>query len=252
MSDADTTEAPKRPPAAGPFEARLVSSRGLSPGVRELVFERTDDEPLDFLPGQWVNLIVAHEGEQVKRAYSIASAPNGTSRFELAVTKVEGGKASRALHHVNIGDVLRAIGPSGLFTRRAMDPSAALFVGTGTGVTPLRSMIRAALGAGSTAPLWLLLGVRHEEDILYRDELEKLSADHPSFKHFVTLSKPGPTWTGRHGYVQDHITELWKSLGEEAATIFVCGLDRMVKSVRDLARGELALGRKQVQQERYD
>ena len=252
MSDADIPEAPRRPPAAQPFEARLISTRALSPGVKELVFERTDGRPLDFLPGQWVNVLIPHEGEELKRAYSIASAPNGTNRFELAITRVEGGRASRALHHVEVGDSLRAIGPSGLFTRAASDPGSGLFVGTGTGITPFRSMIRAAIDSGSRAKLWLLLGVRREEDILYRDELEELAARSPSFQLFVTLSRPGPTWTGRRGYVQEHVPELWQGLGDPTGQVFIYGLDRMVKSVRDLARGDLAIGRKQVQQERYD
>src|SRR6478752_5583533 len=145
-----------------PFEARLVTTERLTPSVRELVFERADGAPFQFDPGQWVNLVLPLPDGEIKRAYSIASAPEeGSLRFEIAVTRVTGGPGSQYLAE------LRAIGPQGLFTRQPVEALPSLFVGTGTGVTPLRSMLRAALAAGAREPLWLLFGARHEEDVLY-------------------------------------------------------------------------------------
>jgi ferredoxin-NADP reductase len=242
---------------AEPFEARLVAARTLSPSVRELVFERADERPFHFEPGQWVNLVLPLPGGEVKRAYSIASSPaDGARRFELAITRVSGGAGSQFLHELPEGATLRAIGPHGLFTRRADEPAPSLFIGTGTGVTPLRSMLRAALAAGSSAPLWLLFGARHEADVLYRDELEALTRAHPNVRYEITLSRPDPTWTGRSGYVQAHLPELVRALGElghaEAPRAYVCGLDRMVSSVRDHLRTELGFERRRVHTERYD
>jgi CDP-4-dehydro-6-deoxyglucose reductase len=234
------------------FDVRLDRARMISPSVRELVFARTDGRPVDFMPGQWVNLMLPHEGGELKRAYSIASAPRGDSSFEIAVTRVIGGPGSERLHAMPAGAEVRAVGPSGLFTREAADPSPALFVGTGTGVTPLRSMMAAALAASSGAPLWLLFGVRHEEEILYREELERWQAERPNVRVFVTLSRPGPGWTGRTGYVQTHLPALWAELGRADAHVYICGLERMVKAVRDLCRKELGIDRKHVHQERYD
>jgi len=234
------------------FAVRLERARMLSPSVRELVFERVDGRPVDFVPGQWLNLMLPHEGAELKRAYSIASPPSHGSSFEIAVTRVIGGPASEALHAMEPGTGLRAIGPSGLFTREASADTPALFVGTGTGVTPLRSMIAAAVAAGATVPLWLLFGVRHEGEILYRDELDAWQAAHPNVRVVVTLSRPEPGWTGRAGYVQAHLPALLSDLGRPDAHVYVCGLERMVKTVRDLCRKELGIDRKHVHQERYD
>jgi len=242
----------KRPPRAEPFSARLVAARALTPSVREMTFERTDDRALDFAPGQWVSLMIPQESGDLRRSYSIASAPGKTGRFDIAVTHVAAGPGSSSLHAMEVGTTLQAIGPSGLFTRDELDPAASLFVGTGTGITPFRSMIRAAFDAGSEPRLRLLIGVRREEDILYRAELEELSANHPSLDLFITLSQPPAGWNGRTGYVQNHLPELWQGLGDPSAQLYVCGLDRMVKTVRELARGDLGLDRKQVHQERYD
>lgn len=240
-----------------PFDARLVTTQRLTPSVRELVFERADGAPFEFDPGQWVNLVFPLPEGEIKRAYSIASAPvAGSPRFSLAVTQVEGGPGSQYLHRMSEGETLRAIGPQGLFTRGKDAALPSLFIATGTGVTPFRSMIQAALTAGDTAPLWLLFGARHEADILYRDELSRWAAEHPHLRYEITLSRPTSGWTGRHGHVQAHASELVRDLralgGGADPHAYICGLDRMVSSVKDLLRNELALPRKHVHTERYD
>lgn len=237
------------------FETRVESSFDLAPSVRGLVLSRADGAPLTFDPGQWVNLVLPLPGGEIRRAYSIASPPLNSPRFELAVTRVTDGPGSGYLCDIEPGTVLKAIGPQGFFTRKPDDPSPALFVGTGTGITPLRSMIRAALDAGTTVPLWLLFGVRREEDLLYRDELEELARKHPNLALHFTLSQPDERWTGRRGYVQLHLPELvaqLSALGQGEPHVYVCGLEKMVKSVRNLARKELGLPRERVHSERYD
>lgn len=238
------------------FEVRLVSATMIAPMVRQLVLERVDGQPIDHDPGQWVNLVLPlPEGER-RRAYSIASAPDGSSRFEIAVTRVPCGTGSIYLHDLPEGSVLSAIGPHGLFTRASEDPSPSLFVGTGTGVTPLRAMMQAALTKGSSAPLWLLFGARFEEDILYRAEMEAFVRAHPHVRYEITLSRPGEGWEGKSGYVQAHVPALLRELEAAGAPVaphvYVCGLERMVKAVRELCRHELGVDRKHVHSERYD
>ena len=80
------------------FQVRLVETRDLSPWVKHLVFERTDGPPIVFAPGQWFNLFAARGTEELKRAYSIASAPDGSARIDLTVTRVPGGPMSELLH----------------------------------------------------------------------------------------------------------------------------------------------------------
>ncbi len=240
------------------FEARLERARLLTPGVRELVFERVDGAPMAFEPGQWVNVLLPIGPEAsvpLKRSYSIASAPEGSPRFEIAVTRVEGGPASTWLHAIAPGVVLRCSGPQGFFTRPLGSAAPSLLIATGTGVTPLRSMMRAALAAGSTQPLWLLLGARHEQDLLYEGELLALRKAAPHVRFEATLSQPGEGWDGRRGYVQTHVRELWSELGGASSAkphAYVCGLQRMVQSVRELLRTELGAAREQVHSERYD
>src|SRR4051812_44430395 len=99
------------------FDVRLARARMLAPNVRELGFERVDGAPFVFQAGQWVSLVLPLEEGEARRAYSIASAPDGSPGFEVAVTKVEGGPGSTYLHELPEGATLRAIGPQGFFTR---------------------------------------------------------------------------------------------------------------------------------------
>lgn len=239
-------------PAPESFQVRLVRARSLSPSVREIRFERLDGAPMRFAPGQWLNLFAELGAGTTKRSYSIASPPREDPSFELAVTRVEGGAMSEWLHALEPGRELRAVGPQGLFTRDAASERPALFVGTGTGLAPLRSMYLAALDQGAAPRFVVLLGVRHEDDVLYREELDALGSAHPGFRAVVTLSKPPASWQGARGWVQEHLASAWKLLGEPEAEVYVCGLDRMVKSVRGLLREELGLDRKRIHHERFD
>jgi CDP-4-dehydro-6-deoxyglucose reductase, E3 len=253
---------PALPPT---FEARLTLARTLTPSVRELVFERLDGRPMEFVPGQWVSTALgAAEAPaeppgteaEMRRSYSIASSPEGTPRFEIAVTRVQGGPGSTLLHAMELGTVLRFVGPQGFFTRPSpASELPALMIATGTGVTPMRSMLRAAAARGARSTVWLLLGVRQEADILYGEEFRALARDYPFFRFEPTLSRPFGPWEGRRGYVQTHIRGLWAELaarGEGAPHAYVCGLERMVGSVRELLRKEMGLPRQQVHSERYD
>lgn len=239
------------------FSVRLIEAKKITPLVRELTFEKQDG-PLLFVPGQWLNLYLptGEPSGEITRAYSIASAPNGTARFTLAVTLVNDGPGSTVLHQIEPGAELMASGPQGFFTRDADAGHPALMIATGTGLTPLRSMLYAAIDAGATEPLWVLIGVRFEEDQLYRDELLAIGEKHQNVQVHYTLSKPNESWSGKRGYVQDHLEKLWTDLSSQphqpSPHAYICGLERMVKAVRDKLRKELNVPRERVHSERFD
>lgn len=237
------------------FQVRLASSRVISPSVRSLVFERLDGAPMAFRPGQWVNLLSSLGSPSGtvddKRSYSIASAPDGSPRFELVVTLVETGRFSPVLHAMPVDTELTCVGPEGLFTRAADDERPAVFVGTGTGLAPLRSMIAASLAIGNHARKELLFGVRVPEDVFFGDEFEAWTP--LGVNTTVTLSRGPASWTGARGYVQTHLDAAIDRAGpRDAVQVYICGLTRMVEEVKALARGPLALPRRHVHVERYD
>jgi ferredoxin-NADP reductase len=233
---------------------RVVVRRteALSPSVAGIRFACEDGRPLEFVPGQWLNLHVTAADGSDKRAYSIASAPDAAhpDEFEIAVTRVSDGKVSLQLHALREGDSVEFDGPYGFFTRQGHEDRPALFVGTGTGVAPLRSMLAAELERDDGPELTLLLGVRNEAEILYREHFERLAREHRRFSFEPTLSRPSESWRGRSGYVQLQLAELVAA--KQQPEVYVCGLSNMVNDVRDKLKRQLGYHRTKIHSERYD
>ena len=230
-------------------KAKLLGARPLTPVVRELTFDPGDG--FEFEPGQWVSVrIPVPEGEDLSRSYSIASAPRDDGHFDLAVTRVEEGPGSNYLHGLSPGSELTISQAQGFFTQDDFERPVVM-VATGTGVSPFRAMIQALDAAdGFVHPVTLLLGVRHAQDILYRDELEALAAKRP-FTFLPTLSQGGNDWTGLQGYVQKHLADVVGRY-DGGCDVYVCGLSKMVKDVRSMLKGDLGLTKDRIHTERYD
>lgn len=232
----------------------LAKATKLSPAVRLLRFEMSDGEAFVCEPGQWVNLWLETSAGRQKRAYSVTGlARDPSSPFmEIAVTRVEGGLASPALHALPLGGTCEIDGPHGMFTRQGQEQTPALFIGTGTGVCPLRAMIQDALARPDPPPMALLFGCRYREDILFREEFEAAANAHSSFSYRVTLSRPAPDWHGLSGYVQTHLAALATAQDRPPPHVYVCGLSPMVSAVRTTLKAELAYDRRWIHSERYD
>jgi benzoate/toluate 1,2-dioxygenase reductase component len=158
----------------GPFAARILSRRWLSPTTFELSLERPAG--FDFQPGQRVRL----ESGPNFREYSIAAAP-GDADVTLCIRRVAGGAVSAWLSTAGIGTTLHGSGPHGYFTFQP-SPRPAIFVATGTGVAPFVSMTKAG-----TKGFTLLHGVRRAEDLFYR---ELLAAS--AHRYLACLSEGAP------------------------------------------------------------
>ncbi len=229
----------------------LQQARMLSPTVRGLSLACTDGAALGHVAGQWVNLHVQAGAALEKRAYSVASAADAAHPecFDIAVTLVQEGSVSQALHALPVGATLSIDGPHGFFTRETTHGQAALFVGTGTGVCPLRAMIQDELRDPAAPAPRLLFGCRSEADILYREEWETLVRA-GRLQLYASLSQPSAQWSGRRGYVQTHLRSLIDL--EHKPHVYVCGLTRMVSEVRRVLKDELGYDRKLIHSERYD
>ena len=227
--------------------AKLIESREIAPNVRHFVFETPEVDQLPFSPGQFVSFTEVLSGKKITRPYSIASAPEG-NRFELCLNLVEEGLFSPFLFEMKPGDTVQTSAPLGYFVLR--NPAReAIFVATGTGIAPFRSMLHAHLGRGEAKDITLIFGVRYEQTLLYRAEFEELERLHPNFHFWPTLSRPEPDWKGRTGHVQKHLLE---AIGERRdLDVYICGLKLMVDDVRALLKG-LGFDRKQIVFEKYD
>lgn len=212
---------------------RLKRIEALTPHACHLVMEIADSEPFDFEPGQHVCLSTTVNGKRIDRYYSIASEPDGRGVFELCVKPVgDGSPFGDYLAQVKPGEAFECAGPGGTF--RLADPTHdAIFLAAGTGITPLRAMLRHLLATdGASAPeRTLVFGARQPEELYFRDEFETLAQARKNFDFWPTISGPVSDWQGRRGRVQQHLQE---ALGNrlEGVDVYLCGPKAMVDDVR--------------------
>ena len=225
----------------------LVDASDLSPLVRSLVLEPSDGRPFEWEPGQHIE-IVRPDDPASKLPLSIAGAmdPAHPGRFELAVTH---STSSRALVELPVGSRLIAHGPRGRFRRQVGSPHPALFVGAGTGLSPLKAMLEAELAGDASSPLVLLFGCRSEADILWGEEFYALDRDVPRFSFVPTLTLASEGWSGRRGRVQAHLIELARSLPGLQA--WLCGHHAMVQDCVSLLGRDPGVPRSMIFTEEY-
>lgn len=229
------------------MQARLVSSYDLAPDVRHFEFEVADRSEFPFTPGQFVSIKEQVAGKEVTRAYSIASPPNG-NRFALCLNRVPEGLVSPRLFAMSLGENVEVHEPLGYFTLRRPEKPA-VFVATGTGVAPFRSILLTALPQGT--PITLLFGARHPHGVLYQDELEALAQQHAHFRFVPTVTRPDDAWKGKAGRVQAHLDEALAEHAAEQPDVYICGMKEMVDDVRALLK-QKGFDRKQIIYEKYD
>ena len=189
------------------FAARLVETRPLTEDVRHFVVEVSGARKFEFAPGQHVCLTVKIGLGSEERHYSIASPPRGDNRFELCVATGD-DPGGLALAGLEPGAELCCRGPDGSFALRE-PPRDSLFIGTGTGVAPLRSMVLSILEDPRRRDLHtaLLLGARTPDRLFYHEELERLAAERENFELWPTLTRANGDWAGRRGRVLMHMAD---------------------------------------------
>ena len=207
------------------FVVELVARVPLTRGVHQLRFVSL--LPFHWLPGQHL-VVVRGQGRELLLPYSIASAydPRKPGEFELAVAV---GAGADVMDGLPLGGELEVLEPAGEFTWQASPLPAALLVGAGTGIAPLRALIQAELQRESTTRVLLLAGHREAAHILFGDEFARLAAEHPRFGFLPTLTGIGDGWSGLRGRVQAQLSEAVRSLGPLDA--YVCGRADMVRDV---------------------
>lgn len=246
MSDNAATTTAERKRAFEIYDLVTEQALLVTPRNKHLRFRLPEGKKLVFKPGQFAQMFIPHAGKTRRTSYSIASPPTHTDFFELCVTLVDGGVSSTYLHNMKVGDQIQAMAPLGTFTL-AKDERDSVFIATGSGIAPFRSMVHYLVETGSPRKLYLLNGNRYEDDIIYRQEWEGLSQRNPNFKYMFTLSRA--QWPGAKGYVQDKIEEFVPE--PKAKDFYICGLVKMINAVQEKLLS-LGVPKEQIHYERYD
>ena len=234
------------------FDARVLRSIALSEFTKHLELEVNGVTRFGFVPGQWLSVKTnTPDGEEMTRAYSIASPPSENGHVAFCLNRVEDGFMSNYLCALDEGAQITFQGPFGDFILRPPLRDT-VFIATGTGIAPFRSMLHWLLAESDRHQehqFWLLFGARRQQDLYYREEFEHLAAQHANFHFLPTLSRAEADWKGLRGYVQQHLGEIVGMRTDMHA--YICGLDRMVKANRELLKS-LGWDRTSIRYEKYD
>lgn len=235
----------------------------LAPTVAHLAFVRDDGQPLDFIPGQFVQVHFHYaDGTATRRSYSLATihdhAIGPGEAVEIAVSYVPGGAATALFEGLDVGGCIEASGPYGRFCLMPTDANRRyLLIGTGTGVTPYRAMLPLLEQAMAErgVEVVLLFGARTPEELLYGDEFRAFAETHPNFRFMPCFSRELPAAGSaqdhadvRHGYVQNFLDEFAPSADTDIA--YLCGNPNMVDACFEVLK-ERGLPIPQIRREKY-
>lgn len=234
-----------RPPRPTHVQGTVTSNNSLSPDVKHITIKAQGR--LAFKAGQFCWITYEKEGEKYKRPYSIASA-NWEEELTLCIKAVAGGKVSPTLCELQEGEDVDVFSPLGVFVLPPEEEEIEeyVFISTGTGVAPFRSMLRELYeksynnsGADTNKKVTLLAGYRNEKDVLYDEEFTKLANTHQQrLKYLVTISREE-----REGRLKGRVQEHLENIKNSARTkYYICGINEMVLDVKKrlLEKGVMA------------
>ena len=212
--------------------AELVEVVAETPHVKTIVFD-VPGWP-GHRAGQHVDVrLTAEDGYQAERSYSIASASDGT-RVALTVQRLEDGEVSPYLtDELRPGDKIELRGPiGGYFVWEPSEGGPLMLVAGGSGIVPLMAMIRTRAAADDDTETRLLYSTRSQDDIIYRDELERLSGNGLTVVHTLTDSQP-PGWTSYARRVDAGMLAEVTPAPAERPRFYACGPTPFVEAVAE-------------------
>lgn len=224
---AQDNEVPFDLPRPSTQPLRLTTLERVSEDVLVVTFRLPPSARWTYHAGQHVEIIGTGG---VRRAYSLASAPG--SGLELHVKRLPGGVLSDYWFDAAApDDLLRLYGPLGTFVLRGTDRPL-VFLATGTGVAPVKALLEQLRGLERPPSVRVYVGARTVED-LYWTLQDLPPGTWPAEWAFVpVLSRPGPDWQGRTGYVQHALLADVPSLGD--TDVYACGSEAMIHDARRL------------------
>jgi CDP-4-dehydro-6-deoxyglucose reductase len=214
------------------FEKKIIPSNisvieKLSDDVLKVVLRLPPNSNFNFNSGQYVNIIKGN----LTRSYSIANPSDHKNQLEFFIKSYENGLMSAYFFkEARIHDLLRLEGPIGTFFLRESSLKNIVFLATGTGVAPVKSILEELEKSHEqyqNKNLWVLVGARYQEDLFWNPFFKNLN-----IKYIPVLSRPENDWNGAKGYVQDIV--LKQQIDLENTQVYACGSNDMISSAKEL------------------
>lgn len=203
--------------------------------IRMIRLEFEKGVKFNFTPGQFIMVDYKDKEGDFKRSYSIASDPEHKHYIELCVSLKEGGRGSNVLKKAKKGQKLTINGPFGVFRLQENPKNDIVLIAGGTGISPLRSMLKHLLNTKFPNKITMFYSFKTDKDFLYKEELEKLDKEHPTFELVAISTLPSKKWKGETEYVQLIFNKYIKKT--KNTDIYACGpivmVDAVFKSLKE-------------------
>ena len=180
-----------------------------------------------FKAGQYLDVLLA---DGARRSFSMANSPQQSDGALLHIRVIPGGRfAEEVLPSLKAGDSLRVELPAGDFWLREGDKPA-VFVASGTGFAPIKSMLEDAFKRNVARDMILYWGARRQKDLYLADLPQKWASQFAHFRFVPVLSESEADWTGRTGFVHRAVMDDYATLSE--CEVYACGVAAMVDAAR--------------------
>jgi len=199
----------------------------LTDDILKLVLRLPPNSKFNFNSGQYVNITKGN----LTRSYSIANSSDHKNQLEFFIKKYQKGLMSNYwFESAKINDLLRIEGPIGTFFLRESSCKNVVFLATGTGIAPIRSILQEL----EKSPLdyrnknfLVIVGSRYKKDLFWEPNLNMLN-----IKYIPVLSRQEDDWNGEKGYVQDIVIK--QQIDLENTQVYACGSNDMINSAKEL------------------
>jgi ferredoxin-NADP reductase/uncharacterized membrane protein YozB (DUF420 family) len=231
---APATPLADRENAKSPMSLLLVQTEQQTHDTKTLRFQVPKERQFCAKPGQFLTFQWTIDGQRVPRSYTISSSPIHEDYVEITPKRLENGCVSVFLNErAEPGLRVVASGPYGRFYFDETLHESIVLVAAGSGITPMISMLCYIDDLKLATPATLLYCVRTVADIIFQNELVRLSRSLSNFKYEVCLSRPDPTWKGHSGhlteeFVSEHVTDL------NSPIFFLCGPKGFMDNARQI------------------
>lgn len=232
---------------------KVKDVRKETPDTVSVAFEVPDElqEDYRYIQGQYLTFKYDHNGEEVRRSYSICSGVDD-EEMRVAIKMVEGGIFSTyANNELKVGDQLEVMTPLGRFYTpldEANDKHYVAFV-AGSGITPVMSHMKTILKREPKSSFTLFYGNKNTASIIFREEIEDLKNEYlDRLRVFHVLSREASEFPFFQGHLSGEKCQAFFKYfipPAEIDEVFICGPAPMIESVRT-AMNEAGLSRKQV------
>jgi CDP-4-dehydro-6-deoxyglucose reductase len=211
---------------------RVQQLERVAPNVMVISLKLPTSERLQFLAGQYIDILMK-DGK--RRSFSLANPPHDDELLQLHVRNYPGGTfAEHVFTQMKEKDILRFEGPLGTFFLREDSDKPIIFVASGTGFAPVKSILEHIFHVqnlrANERQIVLYWGNRTKADLYMADMVGKWQREHDNFTFIPVLSEPLPTdnWTGRTGLVHLAVLEDFGSLA--GYQVYACGTPAMVEA----------------------